>query len=62
MNVTHKIYYKVIDKESSFFGQILEYASCSSLEDWTAVILFTESSKKKIRNSSLFRKHQVSKV
>lgn len=54
--------YKVIDKKSPWFGQVLEYASCSSLENWTAVILFTESSKEEIRNSSVFRKCQVQKL
>lgn len=54
--------YKVIDKKSPWFGQVLEYASCSSLEDWTAVILFVEPSSEEIRNSSVFRKNQVEKI
>lgn len=54
--------YKIIDKSSPFFGKELEYASCSSLDDWTAVILFTESNDGSLRNSSVFRKSQIEKI
>ena len=62
MNADNKKYYKVIDKGSSFFGEVLEYASCSDLDDWTAVILFTEPPAQDLRNSSLFKEFQVQKV
>lgn len=54
--------YKVIDKDSPFFGQELEFASCSDLDNWTAVILYTEPKSKELRNSNLFRAYQVEKV
>lgn len=54
--------YKIIDKSSPFFGEELEYASCSSLDNWTAVILFTEPKNGGLRNSSIFRKPQIEKI
>lgn len=56
------MYYKCIDNASPFYGDVLEYASCSDLDDWTAVVLFTEPPIDGIRNSKIFKRHQVQKL
>lgn len=55
--------YKVIDEQSKFYGKELEYASCSSTDDWSAVILYTSGPDSNgLRDSHVFLEDQVVRV
>lgn len=57
------VIYKVIDEQSKFYGKEFEYASCSSIENWSAVILYTSGPDSNgLRDSHVFLEDQVVRV
>lgn len=57
-NFSSNLFFEVIDKNSPFYGQKLEWISTSPLEDWTAKILKTSGK----GDTKIFFTHQVKRL